>query len=99
MKNKLNIYLGDELIGKDVKDCEISFSKTIEVQFFEYPKHKPKIPEGVVFICVLAFTSKNNTLHEFIYNPKGRYIFNDMMDVGFEYEPYVTHWAYLPKKP
>lgn len=96
MKN-INIYLGDELIAKEVKDCEISFSKTIEVHFFEYPKHKPKVNE-LGYINLLCFINLNafKTAIELNYEPKGRYVFSN--DQRFDFEPYVTHWAYLPKK-
>lgn len=70
----------------------------IELEFFEYPKHKPVMPQDNSSIMVLAFTTLHHTLHEFLYKENSKYIFDDLLAGGFEYEPYVTHWAYLPKK-
>lgn len=72
----------------------------IELEFFEYPKHKPVVGE-LGCIDLLCFISidlfETNTSTPFSYQPQGRYIFSN--DQKFEFEPYVTHWAYLPKKP
>lgn len=70
----------------------------IELEFFEYPKHKPELPEYYSGIIVLAFTKVSDALVPLLYSPNGRYIFDDLFAGSFNYEPHVTHWAYLPKK-
>jgi len=69
----------------------------IELEFFEYQKHKPEVNE-LGYAHLLCFISLDafETAIELMYIPQGRYIFQN--DQRFEFEPYVTHWAYLPKK-
>jgi hypothetical protein len=69
----------------------------IELEFFEYPKHKPKVGElGCENLLCFISLDSFETATELFYQPDGRYVFQN--DQRFEFEPYITHWAYLPKK-
>jgi hypothetical protein len=70
----------------------------IELEFFEYPKHKPVVDELGCdnLLCFLSSDVFEPVATGLLYKPNGRYIFSN--DQRLEFEPYVTHWAYLPKK-
>ena len=70
----------------------------IELEFFEYPKHKPKVNIfGYVNLVCKLNLNVFRTMQGLMYAPKDKDIL--MNEQGVDIEPYVTHWAYLPKKP